>query len=80
MTLERWKIWKEPKIFHSNQTTWNPLLLLKGKKYILFLKSFFPPQIETIGKKVSSKRIPYAPSGEIPKFSLQDPPNKKPRV
>ncbi|XP_007945362.2 UDP-glucose 6-dehydrogenase [Orycteropus afer afer] len=37
-------------------------------------------KIETIGKKVSSKRIPYAPSGEIPKFSLQDPPNKKPRV
>lgn len=37
-------------------------------------------QIETIGKKVSSKRIPYAPSGEIPKFSLQDPPNKKPKV
>uniref|UniRef100_G1SP48 UDP-glucose 6-dehydrogenase n=1 Tax=Oryctolagus cuniculus TaxID=9986 RepID=G1SP48_RABIT len=37
-------------------------------------------QIETIGKKVSSKRIPYAASGEIPKFSLQDPPNKKPKV
>lgn len=31
-------------------------------------------------KKVSSKRILYAPSGEIPKFSLQDLPNKKPRV
>uniref|UniRef100_A0A2K5IUE9 UDP-glucose 6-dehydrogenase n=1 Tax=Colobus angolensis palliatus TaxID=336983 RepID=A0A2K5IUE9_COLAP len=29
-------------------------------------------QIETTGKKVSSKRIPY--------FSLQDPPNKKPKV
>ena len=40
-------------------------------------------QIETTGKKkkkVSSKRILYAPSGEIPKFSLQDLPNKKPRV
>ncbi|KAM7338746.1 hypothetical protein ACRRTK_002230 [Alexandromys fortis] len=36
-------------------------------------------QIETIGKKVSSKRIPYTP-GEIPTFSLQDPPNKKPKV
>ncbi|XP_057634991.1 UDP-glucose 6-dehydrogenase-like [Chionomys nivalis] len=36
-------------------------------------------QIETIGKKVSSKRIPYTP-GEIPKFSLQDPPNKKPKI
>uniref|UniRef100_A0A8C2N4V7 UDP-glucose 6-dehydrogenase n=1 Tax=Cricetulus griseus TaxID=10029 RepID=A0A8C2N4V7_CRIGR len=36
-------------------------------------------QIETIGKKVSSKRIPYTP-GEIPKLNLQDPPNKKPKV
>ena len=37
-------------------------------------------QIQTIGKKVSSKRIPYAPSDEIPKFSFQDMPKKKPRV
>ncbi|NXD09422.1 UGDH dehydrogenase, partial [Nothocercus nigrocapillus] len=37
-------------------------------------------QIETIGKKVSAKRIPFAASGEIPKFSLQDPPVKKPRA
>ncbi|KAB0372166.1 hypothetical protein FD755_015958, partial [Muntiacus reevesi] len=37
-------------------------------------------QIETIGKKVSSKRIPHAPSGEIPIFSLQDMPNEKSRV
>ncbi|KAL1791278.1 UDP-glucose 6-dehydrogenase [Sigmodon hispidus] len=36
-------------------------------------------QIETIGKKVSSKRIPYTPR-EIPKFSLQDPPYKKLKV
>ncbi|KAK2115638.1 hypothetical protein P7K49_006264 [Saguinus oedipus] len=52
-----------------------------------YLKACYVPlstsylrEIETIGKKVSSKRIPYAPSGEIPKFSLQDPPNKKPKV
>jgi UDPglucose 6-dehydrogenase len=37
-------------------------------------------QIETTGKKVSSKGIPYAASGEIPKFSLLDPPSKKPKV
>uniref|UniRef100_A0A2K6DLB4 UDP-glucose 6-dehydrogenase n=1 Tax=Macaca nemestrina TaxID=9545 RepID=A0A2K6DLB4_MACNE len=48
-------------------------------RWTAFLLKFFF-QIETIGKKVSSKRIPYAPSGEIPKFSLQDPPNKKPKV
>lgn len=36
-------------------------------------------RLKQLAKKVSSKRIPYTP-GEIPKFSLQDPPNKKPKV
>ncbi|ELV13784.1 von Willebrand factor D and EGF domain-containing protein [Tupaia chinensis] len=36
-------------------------------------------RLKQLAKKVSSKRIPYAASGEIPKFSLQDPPSKKPK-
>ncbi|XP_051893756.1 UDP-glucose 6-dehydrogenase isoform X3 [Pristis pectinata] len=34
-------------------------------------------QVETIGKKVTVQRIPFTPTAEVPKFSLQEPPPKK---
>lgn len=40
---------------------------------------WFYLQVETIGKKVASKRIPYTPTADMPKISL-DVPHKKARV
>ncbi|XP_041055000.1 UDP-glucose 6-dehydrogenase isoform X2 [Carcharodon carcharias] len=34
-------------------------------------------QVETIGKKVTEQRIPFTPTAEVSKFSLQEPPFKK---
>lgn len=34
-------------------------------------------QVETIGKKITVQRIPFTPTAEVPKFSLQEPPLKK---
>ncbi|XP_028831427.1 UDP-glucose 6-dehydrogenase [Denticeps clupeoides] len=37
-------------------------------------------QIETIGKKVKTARIPFTPPAGVPRISLNEPPTKKPKV
>uniref|UniRef100_A0A673SUC6 UDP-glucose 6-dehydrogenase n=1 Tax=Suricata suricatta TaxID=37032 RepID=A0A673SUC6_SURSU len=78
-----WDMFKELDYERIHKKMLKPAFIFDGRRVLDGLHNELQTigfQIETIGKKVSSKRIPYAPSGEIPKFSLQDPPNKKPRV
>uniref|UniRef100_A0A2K6FMT6 UDP-glucose 6-dehydrogenase n=1 Tax=Propithecus coquereli TaxID=379532 RepID=A0A2K6FMT6_PROCO len=78
-----WDMFKELDYERIHKKMLKPAFIFDGRRVLDGLHSELQTigfQIETIGKKVSSKRIPYAPSGEIPKFSLQDPPNKKPKV
>uniref|UniRef100_A0A8C0HWK7 UDP-glucose 6-dehydrogenase n=1 Tax=Balaenoptera musculus TaxID=9771 RepID=A0A8C0HWK7_BALMU len=78
-----WDMFKELDYEHIHKKMLKPAFIFDGRRVLDGLHNELQTigfQIETIGKKVSSKRIPYAPSGEIPKFSLQDLPNKKPRV
>ncbi|XP_023609416.1 UDP-glucose 6-dehydrogenase isoform X2 [Myotis lucifugus] len=78
-----WDMFKELDYERIHKRMLKPAFIFDGRRVLDGLHHELQTigfQIETIGKKVSSKRIPYAPSGEIPKFSLQDPPNKKPRV
>uniref|UniRef100_A0A5F8G961 UDP-glucose 6-dehydrogenase n=1 Tax=Monodelphis domestica TaxID=13616 RepID=A0A5F8G961_MONDO len=78
-----WDVFKELDYERIHKKMLKPAFIFDGRRVLDDLHSELQTigfQIETIGKKVSSKRIPYAPSSEIPKFSLQDPPNKKPRV
>uniref|UniRef100_A0A2I3N3E6 UDP-glucose 6-dehydrogenase n=1 Tax=Papio anubis TaxID=9555 RepID=A0A2I3N3E6_PAPAN len=78
-----WDMFKELDYERIHKKMLKPAFIFDGRRVLDGLHNELQTigfQIETIGKKVSSKRIPYAPSGEIPKFSLQDPPNKKPKV
>ncbi|XP_036274265.1 UDP-glucose 6-dehydrogenase isoform X4 [Pipistrellus kuhlii] len=78
-----WDMFKELDYERIHKKMLKPAFIFDGRRVLDGLHQELQTigfQIETIGKKVSSKRFPYAPSGEIPKFSLQDPPNKKPRV
>ncbi|XP_065734014.1 UDP-glucose 6-dehydrogenase isoform X2 [Phocoena phocoena] len=78
-----WDMFKELDYERIHKKMLKPAFIFDGRRVLDGLHNELQTigfQIETIGKKVSSKRIPYAPSGEIPKFSLQDLPNKKPRV
>uniref|UniRef100_A0AC11CHN2 UDP-glucose 6-dehydrogenase n=1 Tax=Ovis aries TaxID=9940 RepID=A0AC11CHN2_SHEEP len=78
-----WDMFKELDYERIHKKMLKPAFIFDGRRVLDGLHNELQTigfQIETIGKKVSSKRIPYAPSGEIPKFSLQDMPNKKPRV
>uniref|UniRef100_A0A8C5V5J1 UDP-glucose 6-dehydrogenase n=1 Tax=Microcebus murinus TaxID=30608 RepID=A0A8C5V5J1_MICMU len=78
-----WDMFKELDYERIHKKMLKPAFIFDGRRVLDGLHSELQAigfQIETIGKKVSSKRIPYAPSGEIPKFSLQDPPSKKPKV
>ncbi|GAB1289684.1 UDP-glucose 6-dehydrogenase [Apodemus speciosus] len=77
-----WDMFKELDYERIHKKMLKPAFIFDGRRVLDGLHSELQTigfQIETIGKKVSSKRIPYTP-GEIPKFSLQDPPNKKPKV
>uniref|UniRef100_G3S3J3 UDP-glucose 6-dehydrogenase n=1 Tax=Gorilla gorilla gorilla TaxID=9595 RepID=G3S3J3_GORGO len=78
-----WDMFKELDYERIHKKMLKPAFIFDGRRVLDGLHNELQTigfQIETIGKKVSSKRIPYASSGEIPKFSLQDPPNKKPKV
>uniref|UniRef100_A0A2K6JWU7 UDP-glucose 6-dehydrogenase n=2 Tax=Rhinopithecus TaxID=542827 RepID=A0A2K6JWU7_RHIBE len=78
-----WDMFKELDYERIHKKMLKPAFIFDGRRVLDGLHNELQTigfQIETIGKKVSSKRFPYAPSGEIPKFSLQDPPNKKPKV
>ncbi|XP_011804539.1 PREDICTED: UDP-glucose 6-dehydrogenase [Colobus angolensis palliatus] len=78
-----WDMFKELDYERIHKKMLKPAFIFDGRRVLDGLHNELQTigfQIETIGKKVCSKRIPYAPSGEIPKFSLQDPPNKKPKV
>uniref|UniRef100_A0A5F9D9P0 UDP-glucose 6-dehydrogenase n=1 Tax=Oryctolagus cuniculus TaxID=9986 RepID=A0A5F9D9P0_RABIT len=78
-----WDMFKELDYERIHKKMLKPAFIFDGRRVLDGLHDELQAigfQIETIGKKVSSKRIPYAASGEIPKFSLQDPPNKKPKV
>uniref|UniRef100_A0A671E2V0 UDP-glucose 6-dehydrogenase n=1 Tax=Rhinolophus ferrumequinum TaxID=59479 RepID=A0A671E2V0_RHIFE len=78
-----WDMFKELDYERIHKKMLKPAFIFDGRRVLDGLHNELQTigfQIETIGKKVSSKRIPYAPSCEIPKFSLQDPPNKKPKV
>lgn len=46
---------------------------------LLFCSFFFCLQIETIGKKVTTTRIPYTP-GSCPRITASEPPTKKTKV
>ncbi|XP_065261211.1 UDP-glucose 6-dehydrogenase isoform X2 [Emys orbicularis] len=78
-----WDMFKELDYERIHKKMLKPAFIFDGRRVLDDLHNELQVigfQIETIGKKVSAKRIPFAPSCEIPKFSLQDPPVKKPRV
>ncbi|KAJ7407795.1 UDP-glucose 6-dehydrogenase [Pitangus sulphuratus] len=78
-----WDMFKELDYERIHKKMLKPAFIFDGRRVLDDLHNELQVigfQIETIGKKVSAKRIPFASSCEIPKFSLQDPPVKKPRV
>ncbi|XP_010178523.1 PREDICTED: UDP-glucose 6-dehydrogenase isoform X2 [Mesitornis unicolor] len=78
-----WDMFKDLDYEHIHKKMLKPAFIFDGRRVLDDLHNELQVigfQIETIGKKVSAKRIPFASSCEIPKFSLQDPPVKKPRV
>ncbi|XP_010008316.1 PREDICTED: UDP-glucose 6-dehydrogenase isoform X2 [Nestor notabilis] len=78
-----WDMFKELDYERIHKKMLKPAFIFDGRRLLDDLHNELQVigfQIETIGKKVSAKRIPFASSCEIPKFSLQDPPVKKPRV
>uniref|UniRef100_A0A7M4EG29 UDP-glucose 6-dehydrogenase n=1 Tax=Crocodylus porosus TaxID=8502 RepID=A0A7M4EG29_CROPO len=78
-----WDMFKELNYERIHKKMLKPSFIFDGRRVLDDLHNELQVigfQIETIGKKISAKRIPFAPSCEIPKFSLQDPPVKKPRV
>nr|XP_009933813.1 PREDICTED: UDP-glucose 6-dehydrogenase isoform X2 [Opisthocomus hoazin] len=78
-----WDMFKELDYERIHKKMLKPAFIFDGRRVLDDLHNELQVigfQIETIGKKVSAKRIPFASSGEIPKFSLQDPPVKKPKV
>ncbi|KAF6133597.1 hypothetical protein HJG60_019943 [Phyllostomus discolor] len=78
-----WDMFKELDYERIHKKMLKPAFIFDGRRVLDGLHNELQTigfQIETIGKKVSSRRIPYAPSSDIPKFSLQDPPSKKLKV
>ncbi|ETE61850.1 UDP-glucose 6-dehydrogenase [Ophiophagus hannah] len=78
-----WDMFKELDYERIHKKMLKPAFIFDGRRVLDDLHHQLQAigfQIETIGKKISAKRIPFASSGDIPKFSLQDPPLKKPRV
>ncbi|KAJ6655372.1 hypothetical protein lerEdw1_005430 [Lerista edwardsae] len=78
-----WDMFKELDYERIHKKMLKPAFIFDGRRVLDDLHNelqIIGFQIETIGKKVSAKRIPFASSCDIPKFSLQDPPLKKPRV
>ncbi|XP_069487880.1 UDP-glucose 6-dehydrogenase [Ambystoma mexicanum] len=78
-----WDMFKELDFERIHKKMLKPAFIFDGRRVLDNLHGELQNigfQVETIGKKVMTKRIPFTPSAEIPKFSLQDPPPKKPRV
>uniref|UniRef100_G1KGB4 UDP-glucose 6-dehydrogenase n=1 Tax=Anolis carolinensis TaxID=28377 RepID=G1KGB4_ANOCA len=78
-----WDMFKELDYERIHKKMLKPAFIFDGRRVLDGLHNELQVigfQIETIGKKVSARRIPFASSSDIPKFSLQDPPLKKPRV
>ncbi|XP_064419348.1 UDP-glucose 6-dehydrogenase isoform X2 [Latimeria chalumnae] len=78
-----WDMFKELDFESIHQKMLKPAFIFDGRRVLDGLHSNLQNlgfQIETIGKKVATKRFPFTPTSEIPKFSLQDPPSKKPKI
>ncbi|KAM3831646.1 UDP-glucose 6-dehydrogenase isoform 1-T1 [Vipera latastei] len=78
-----WDMFKELDYERIHKRMLKPAFIFDGRRVLDDLHNKLQVigfQVETIGKKISARRIPFASSGDIPKFSLQDPPLKKPRV
>ncbi|MEE6462226.1 hypothetical protein FKM82_001526 [Ascaphus truei] len=78
-----WDMFKELDFDRIHTKMLKPAFIFDGRRVLDDLHGELQNigfQVETIGKKVASKRIPFTPTAEMPKFCLQEIPPKKPRV
>uniref|UniRef100_A0A8B9H3C5 UDP-glucose 6-dehydrogenase n=1 Tax=Astyanax mexicanus TaxID=7994 RepID=A0A8B9H3C5_ASTMX len=77
-----WDMFKDldyEKIYHQML---KPAFIFDGRRVLDHLHPHLQNlgfQIETIGKKVMT-RLPFTPSGGVPRITLNEPPNKKPKA